>query len=74
MGGFRGKRVGADVRYRGVSVGRVTEVRLQPGESGVEIRAILTPGSESLAQSGSQFWVVRPTVSFAAGIRRSRAC
>ena len=63
-----GLRVGADVRYRGVSVGRVTEVMLQPGESGAEVHATLNPGSESLARAGCQFWVVRPTVSLAAGL------
>jgi paraquat-inducible protein B len=64
-----GLRNGADVRHRGVIVGRVIEVRIQPDSRGVEVRVKLQPEAEHLARAGSHFYIVRPTVSLNNGIR-----
>lgn len=64
-----GLRTGADVRHRGVIVGRVTEVRIRPDAKGVIVRIRLQPEAEELARTGSQFYIVRPTLSLSTGIR-----
>lgn len=63
-----GLRAGSDMRYRGVVVGRVTDVSLWPDLTGVEVRARLAPSAEGLAKEGSRFWIVRASASLAAGL------
>ena len=63
-----GLRVGADVRYRGVPVGRVIEVKLQSAEAGAEVHVTMNSGAEGSAREGSHFWIVRPSLSLSAGI------
>ena len=64
-----GLRTGAEVRHRGVIVGKVNEVRIRPNSEGVLIRIRLQPEAEELAREGSYFYIVRPSVSLSNGIR-----
>ncbi|MCP3918777.1 MAG: MCE family protein [bacterium] len=58
-----GIKQGAALRFRGIDVGRVEELRLATDLSEVELFVRLEKGAESLARSGSRFWVVRPKIS-----------
>lgn len=51
---------GDPLRFRGIHVGAVEEVALEPDLSGVRIAVRLEPDAEALAREGSRFWVVRP--------------
>jgi paraquat-inducible protein B len=51
------------VRYRGVQIGTVTDLRLTKDLKNVEVTAQLTGSSAELAREGAQFWIVRPEVS-----------
>lgn len=55
-----GLKAGDDVRFRGISVGKVDSIALLPDLQGVLVNARLTRDSDKLARSGSRFWVVRP--------------
>lgn len=57
-----GLKPGDDVRYRGISVGRVDAVTLMPDLQHVLVSAHLTTQPDLLARAGSRFWVVRPHV------------
>ena len=57
-----GIRDGARVRYRGIDVGTVEEVRLQSGLVGVELMVRLDEDARELAQEGTEFWIVYPRV------------
>ncbi len=56
------------VKYRGVVVGEVSDVRMQQDLSKVTIEARLSNNARSLARQGTLFWVERPNVSLK-GIR-----
>ena len=64
-----GLRTGAEVRHRGVIVGKVTAVHIRPNSQGVQVRIRLQSEAEELAREGSSFYIVRPTVSLSNGIR-----
>ncbi len=64
-----GLRTGAEVRHRGVIVGKVNEIHIRPNSEGVQVRIRLQPEAEELAREGSYFYIVRPTVSLSNGIR-----
>jgi paraquat-inducible protein B len=64
----QGLRAGADLRYRGVTVGRVLEVRVRPDLGGVDVRIALTADGRGVARRGSRFWIVHPTLSMAHGV------
>lgn len=51
------------VRFRGIDVGVVEEVRLNRELSGVDVKVNLHPFAEPLARSGTRFWIVRPELS-----------
>jgi len=53
---------GDDVRYRGISVGKVLGIELTGDAEGVVVRASLTAQPDRLARGGAKFWVVRPEV------------
>lgn len=55
-----GIATGDPVRYRGIAVGAVTDVRLAGDRQRVEVEATLHTASRSIASEGSRFWVVRP--------------
>lgn len=55
-----GLKAGDEVRYRGITVGRVDAVTLSPDMSGVIIHTRLTSQADMLARAGTRFWVVRP--------------
>jgi len=58
-----GLTIGDEVRHRGIVIGEVTAVDLNPEFSGVLVRVRLSTSARSLARQGSQFWIERPTVS-----------
>ena len=53
---------GDTVRYRGIVVGEVTEVRLERDLTGVIVKASLTKDARNVARKGSVFWVERVQV------------
>lgn len=55
-----GIKAGDDVRYRGITVGKIDVIELESDLHGVLVRARLTSQGEKLARAGSRFWVVRP--------------
>ncbi|MEM7455050.1 MAG: MlaD family protein [Planctomycetota bacterium] len=56
------------VRFRGIDVGVVEEVKLNRELSGVDVTVNLFPFAEPLAREGTRFWIVRPELSLAGGI------
>jgi paraquat-inducible protein B len=58
------------VKYRDVTIGRVSQVKLSDDRTHVEVVADLVKGASDLAVEGSQFWVVRPRfgVGWASGL------
>ncbi|MEM7783032.1 MAG: MlaD family protein [Planctomycetota bacterium] len=52
------------VRFRGIDVGVVHEVKLSSDMDGVEVIVSLFPAAEPLARDGSRFWIVRPELDF----------
>jgi paraquat-inducible protein B len=59
-----GLRVGqTPVKYRGVSIGEVTEVELTPDHRHVLVKARLRRSAEAVANEGAVFWIVRPQVA-----------
>lgn len=54
-----GLKTGDTLRYRGIDVGSVSNVRLDADLQGVEVSIQLLPGNEHLAVEGSQFWIQR---------------
>ena len=53
------------VRFRGIDVGIVEEVKLNSKLTGVDVRVSLNPSAQSLAREGTRFWIVRPELSLA---------
>jgi paraquat-inducible protein B len=54
---------GSKLVYRGVAVGEVKGVALDPGLGHVNVQARLDKPASELAREGSQFWIVEPRVS-----------
>jgi len=58
---------GADVRYRGVIVGSVRQVKLRDdGRKGIAVLD-LAPGKEVLARTNTRFWIVTPRFGLTSG-------
>ncbi|MDF1799566.1 MAG: MlaD family protein [Planctomycetota bacterium] len=57
-----GIKAGDSLRYRGITVGEVTEVNLARGLGGVDVHLSLDESGLDLARSGSSFWIVRPRI------------
>lgn len=55
-----GLEVGAPVRFHGIQVGEVVDVKLGEELGEVLVEAELMAGAERLAREGSHFWVARP--------------
>ncbi len=60
-----GLRAGDEVRYRGIAVGEVRAVELDPHGDGIELTVSLRSQADRLARAGSRFWVVRPQLGLA---------
>lgn len=58
-----GLKAGDTLRYRGITVGEVTDVALQPKLGGVAVTVVLEAQAKPLARKGSEFWIERPRVS-----------
>ncbi|HVS54239.1 MAG TPA: MlaD family protein [Opitutaceae bacterium] len=56
------------LEYKGVDVGTVQSVELNPDLGGVTVRVRLTRSAAPLAVEGSRFWIVHPEIGFS-GIR-----
>ncbi len=50
------------VKYRNVTIGRVTNIELSDDRSTVTVTADLVKSAADLASEGAQFWVVRPRI------------
>jgi hypothetical protein len=55
-----GLEPGADVRYRGITVGAVRSAELARDREGIRVIAALQPDASPLAVAGTRFWIVRP--------------
>ncbi|HBP2042615.1 TPA: MCE family protein, partial [Pseudomonas aeruginosa] len=55
-----GLREGTPIRFKGLDIGKIESVELNPDLSGVLMKARLTSAGERVARSGTRFWVVRP--------------
>ncbi|NVK43388.1 MAG: MCE family protein [Oceanospirillaceae bacterium] len=55
-------QAGAAIRYRGVTVGRIEEVRLYDAKGTLDARAVLFREGHFLARKGSWFWITQPEV------------
>lgn len=55
-----GLKAGDGLRYRGIDVGSVTEVRLEKDMAGVQVHIQLAPEHEELAATDNAFWIERP--------------
>lgn len=58
-----GITAGDRLRYRGIAVGTITDVRLSRDLADVELLVRLDEEADELARAGSRFWVVRPHLS-----------
>lgn len=56
----RGLRAGADVRFRGVTVGTVRAVTIAPDGGKAVVGVLLDPAGAQQAAVGSAFWIVTP--------------
>ncbi|HDV4106140.1 TPA: MCE family protein, partial [Pseudomonas aeruginosa] len=57
-----GLREGTPIRFKGLDIGKIESVELNPDLSGVLMKARLTSAGERVARSGTRFWVVRPAL------------
>ncbi len=55
-----GLKTGDDVRFRGITVGKIDNVALSTDLRSVVVTARLTSQADLLARTGTRFWVVRP--------------
>ncbi len=60
-----GLSAGADIRYMGIEIGRVTGVKLRNDRNGVTVHADLFGSAAHMARSGSRFWVVSAKLGLA---------
>ncbi len=49
--------------YRGIEIGAVEKIELNPARDGVVAHVRLTPQARSMAAEGAKFWIVRPMLS-----------
>lgn len=53
---------GADLRYRGVAIGEVKNIRLNPNMDGVIAEIYVDEIHNTLLRTGARFWVARPAI------------
>ncbi len=58
-----GIKPGAPVRYKGVQVGRVDEMRLTDGLGGVDLALDMDDVMQGHLGDGTRFWIVRPGIA-----------
>ena len=59
-----GLKPGDAVRHRGIDIGHVESVKLNPGAEGILVNAVLDLNASAIACDGSRFWIVRPQLDF----------
>lgn len=60
-----GLREGTPLRFRGLDVGHVEQIRLSDDMASVRLQVRVTEAEERIARAGSRFWVVRPELGLA---------
>jgi paraquat-inducible protein B len=55
-----GLKPGDAIRHRGIEIGHVEAVSLEPTLRGIEVKAVLHDNAKAIACEGSRFWIVRP--------------
>ena len=60
-----GIKAGDVLRHRGIEVGEVSAVKLDPDLGKINIQILLEPAAAGLACEGSRFWIERPRLSLA---------
>lgn len=55
-----GLQVGTRLKYKGLEMGRVTELNLDETKKAILARVLLNEGADWLARTGSRFWLVKP--------------
>lgn len=60
-----GLREGTPLRFRGLDVGQVEQIRLSDDMAAVLLQVRVTEAEERIARAGSHFWVVRPELGLA---------
>lgn len=55
-----GLKAGDTLRYRGIDIGEVRQVRLDSDMAGVDVEVQLQPDTTGIAVEGSRFWIERP--------------
>ncbi len=58
-----GLQAGDPVRYRGITVGEISEIDLDETLEAVVVRIQLTEAAVDLAREGARFWIERPNIS-----------
>ncbi len=58
-----GLKVGDPIRHRGIDIGTVEAVHLDPDLTGIEVQASLSSAGSAIAVAGSRFWIVRPRIN-----------
>ncbi|WP_319522399.1 MlaD family protein [uncultured Desulfosarcina sp.] len=51
------------VRFKGLEIGLVDKVRIEPDLSGVTARVVMDPQTRRILREGTKFWLVSPKVS-----------
>jgi paraquat-inducible protein B len=60
-----GLSAGAEIRYQGIAVGRVTDITLSNNRNGVTVHAGLFGSARHMANTGTRFWVVSAALGLA---------
>ncbi|WP_062264118.1 intermembrane transport protein PqiB [Endozoicomonas arenosclerae] len=55
-----GLQVGTRMKYKGLEMGRVTELNLDKDKKSIQAKVLLKENAGWLARSGSRFWLVKP--------------
>jgi len=58
-----GVNVGTPIRYQGIEIGKVKQVKLNSNLNGVTVQALLQLHPDRFARTGSVFWLVQPKLS-----------